>query len=185
MGSTLLTDMLCKIKNSQQLKKKMVLVPFSKKNLVVLRILYNEGFIRGFSFVYFGFFHRNVLLKNKCSFFKKFNIDPFRNNSYIQCKKDFLFILYRSAFHGVKYRVLIFLKYKDSVGLINNFSIFNGQTFFFSGKDCALSIYELSLKQNLLCSGFGVSILSTSLGVLSHKVAGQLLVGGRLLCHIY
>jgi ribosomal protein S8 len=57
MGSVLLTDMLCKIKNGQQLKKKMVLASFSKKNLIVLRILYTEGFIRGFSFVRFGFFH--------------------------------------------------------------------------------------------------------------------------------
>jgi ribosomal protein S8 len=96
-----------------------------------------------------------------------------------------LFILYRSVFNGVKYRVFVFLKYKSAAGLITNFRVFNSQVYFFSAKDCALSIYELAVDKKALCPGFGVSILSTSLGVLSNKVAGQLFVGGRLVCHVH
>ena len=46
-------------------------------------------------------------------------------------------------------------------------------------------IYVSSDKLPRVLNGLGVSILTTSMGVLSNKKAKQLTIGGEVLCHVW
>lgn len=48
-----------------------------------------------------------------------------------------------------------------------------------------LRVYSKSGAANKVSGGFGVSILSTSQGVMTHRKAKQLNVGGEVLCQVW
>ena len=87
--------------------------------------------------------------------------------------KDFFFITQDKG----KEKIRIFLKYD-----------YQGKPVIDSIKRISrpgLRVYVGAGEAPRVLDGLGISILSTSLGVLSNKKASQLGVGGELLCEIY
>ena len=48
-----------------------------------------------------------------------------------------------------------------------------------------LRVYGQAGKSGKVSGGFGISILSTSQGVMTHRKAKQINVGGEVLCHVW
>ena len=86
--------------------------------------------------------------------------------------KDFFFIN-----DGQFQTIRIFLKYD-----------FNGNSVIENIKRCSRPgqrIYVGTKEVPRVLDGLGISILSTSMGVISNKAASRLKVGGELLCEVY
>tara|TARA_B100001559_G_scaffold292043_1_gene272189 strand:+ start:315 stop:713 length:399 start_codon:yes stop_codon:yes gene_type:complete len=86
--------------------------------------------------------------------------------------KDFFFIN-----NGQFQTIRIFLKYD-----------FNGSSVIEDIKRCSRPgqrIYVASQEVPRVLDGLGISILSTSKGIISNKAAMRLNVGGELLCEVY
>ena len=86
--------------------------------------------------------------------------------------KDFFFIN-----HGQFQTIRIFLKYD-----------FNGVSVIEDIKRCSRPgqrIYVGNKEVPRVLDGLGISILSTSKGILSNKAASRLNIGGELLCEVY
>ena len=86
--------------------------------------------------------------------------------------KDFFFIN-----DGQFQTIRIFLKYD-----------FNGSSVIVDIKRCSRPgqrIYVGSQEVPRVLDGLGISILSTSKGIISNKAASRLNVGGELLCEVY
>ena len=87
--------------------------------------------------------------------------------------KDFFFI----TSDGNKETIRVFLKYD-----------YNGKPFIENIKRVSkpgLRVYVASGEAPRVLDGLGISILSTSKGVLSNKKARQLGVGGEIICEVF
>ena len=118
---------------------------------------------------------RNGLAANKrwvdipSSNFKKRIVLVLKEESYI---KDFFFIA-----DGRKEKIRVFLKYD-----------FNGNSVIESIKRVSrpgLRVYVGVGEAPRVLDGLGISILSTSKGVLSNKNAKKFGVGGEIICEVY
>mgnify|MGYP001162835498 FL=1 len=102
--------------------------------------------------------------------FKKRIVLVLKEESYI---KDFFFI----SDKGSKENIRIFLKYdyngRPVIEQITRIS------------KPGLRVYVKAGETPRVLDGLGISILSTSKGVLSNKKAKQLGVGGELICEVY
>ena len=118
---------------------------------------------------------RNGLAANKrwidipSSNFKKRILLILKEESYIE---DFFFIN-----NGKKEEIRVFLKYD-----------FKGNSVIESIKRISrpgLRVYVGTGEAPRVLDGLGISILSTSKGVLSNKIAKKIGVGGELICEVY
>ena len=119
---------------------------------------------------------RNGIMANKkwvdvpSSIIKKRISFVLKEESYID---DFIFI----SKEGNKSSIRVFLKYDfQGVSVIENIKRVSKP---------GNRVYVTQRNVPRVLDGLGVSILSTSKGVLSHKRASSLGVGGELICEVY
>jgi len=125
-----LGDMLTRIRNAQMRGMSKVVTPSSKLRILVLEVLINEGFIRG----------------------------------YTEVEKD-----------GHK-NIDIELKYYEGQPVISEIKRVSKP-----GRRVYSSVSDIPLVRN----GLGISILSTSKGVMSDNSARSENVGGEVLCRVF
>ena len=125
-----ISDLLTRIRNGQMVKKSKILCPASKLKLAILRVLKEEGYIRGF--------------------------EVSENETGMQLE--------------------ISLKYFDGKPVIKEISRVSkpGMRVYSSMKDMP------SFKNNM-----GITILSTSKGVMTNFAAQNANLGGEILCRVY
>ena len=121
-------DMLTRVRNAQQARKRSVSMPASKMKVAIARVLQEEGYI----------------------------------------------VNHQVEKAGVKGYLLIHLKYFNGQAVIDKIKRISRPS---------LRVYR-SYKTLETVKGFGVMILSTSLGIMSDAQARKLRVGGEVLCEV-
>ena len=147
---------------------------YKKYNKIQMDIFRN-GELIGYNYYFFTRKGDETIITNEIKFSVKllgatvFQVEGSGEEKYI---KDFFFIN-----NGDFQTIRIFLKYD-----------FNGVSVIENIKRCSRPgqrIYVSSQDIPRVLDGLGISILSTSKGVISNKTAKKLKVGGELLCEVF
>ncbi|MDR2458893.1 MAG: 30S ribosomal protein S8 [Holosporales bacterium] len=126
------SDLITRIRNGQMARKQAVDCPMFKQGEAIVKVLQNEGYVRGYTIV-----------ENE----------------------------------GICYKMLrVELKYYDGKPVISEIKRISTP-----GRRVYSSIKDLPLVRN----GLGISIISTSRGMLSDVDARKLSVGGEVICSVF
>ena len=125
-----ISDMLTRIRNSNQRRHKLVNIPYSKINNEILKVFLSEGYI---------------------------------NN-------------YKINGTGVKKELSVLLKYKGQSRVITGLKRISKP---------GLRVYSESIKIPKVLNGFGISILSTSKGVMTGEKAKEQNLGGEVIAFVW
>nr|YP_009773728.1 ribosomal protein S8 [Chaetophoropsis polyrhiza]QIZ74237.1 ribosomal protein S8 [Chaetophoropsis polyrhiza] len=160
-----ISDMLTRIRNASSVRKKIVLIPYTKMNLKITEILEKEGYILSFEITS----SNNLkLLKIYLKYYKKYKTNYYKL-TVIKNKKalsDFknLVKLLKGKQGNKKTPCITNLKRVSKPGL---------------------RIYVNQKELPRVLAGTGIYILSTSKGILTDREARFRGIGGEVLCSVW
>lgn len=126
-----------------------------------------------------------TIIRNGVARSKAFVVAPYSrvNMALLAILKDEGFIMdFGPAQNGVHQVINIYLKYVDGESVIHELDRISTP-----GKHCYVRIKATKGKHELkpVVDGLGVSILTTSRGIMSHKKAKDLGIGGEVICTVW
>nr|YP_010500121.1 ribosomal protein S8 [Gormaniella terricola]UWV18298.1 ribosomal protein S8 [Gormaniella terricola] len=180
MVNDTISDMLTRIRNRSLVKKRTVIVPFTRLNLKISEILEKEGFIH--SFEPQGYVSKKTGLSNE----KDLNL--------VKPKEIKISLKYYKKFKTKYYKLS---RLKNTVA----FSVFKNLIKHLRGKQIykkvscitnlrriskpGLRIYVNHKELPRILGGAGIVILSTSKGVMTDREARFRGIGGEVLCSVW
>jgi len=180
MVNDTISDMLTRIRNACLVKKRTVLIPYTRMTIKIVDILEKEGLINSYE----------ILSK------KNFK-NTFKNTSISQefyLKEIQIFLKYYTKYKTQYYKLTTIKDKKAQAALKNQIKLLQGK----QGRQktsCitnlrriskpGLRIYANNKELPRILGGAGLVILSTSKGIMTDREARFRKIGGELLCSVW
>lgn len=180
MVNDTLSDMLTRIRNACLIKKRTVLIPYTRITIQIVDILEKEGFINSYEII------------------SKKNIKNAQKNSTLSQEFIFkeiqIFLKYYTKYKTQYYKLTTIKDKKAQSALKNQIKFLQGKqgrqktssiTNLRRISKPGLRIYANNKELPRILGGAGIVILSTSKGIMTDREARFRRIGGELLCSIW
>ncbi len=178
MVNDTISDMLTRIRNACLVKKRTVLIPYTRMTIQIVEILEKEGLINSYEI---------VSKKN----FQSINTNIAQESNF---KEIQIFLKYYTKYKTQYYKLTTIKDKKAQSALKNQIKLLQGKqgrqktssiTNLRRISKPGLRIYANNKELPRILGGAGIVILSTSKGIMTDREARFRRIGGELLCSVW